>query len=244
MPEISLIIPCYNEAARFDVSAFENFLLDHDQVVFCFVNDGSKDGTAQLLNDLSKRYSGSVLVKHLEKNCGKAEAVRLGMMDCFQKNTSAFIGFWDADLSTPLNELDRLKARMDSNPQCMMAVGSRLKRMGAEIERRPVRHIMGRIFSTFASMILGLPVYDSQCGAKLFRKESIKILFEEKFITRWLFDLELFARLRNHFGRDLVSGHIEEVPVLRWKDVAGSKIGWMDFIKVPVQLWKIHKAYN
>src|SRR5438132_292008 len=78
------------------------------------------------------------------------------------------IGYWDADLSTPLDQVDRLLAALRDDPQCRLAMGSRVKRLGADIMRRPSRHILGRIFATFASGILGFGVYDSQCGAKLF----------------------------------------------------------------------------
>jgi dolichyl-phosphate beta-glucosyltransferase len=105
------------------------------------------------------------------------------------------------------------------------------------------RHIMGRIFATCASAILGFEVYDSQCGAKLLRVEMAPVLFGDPFLTRWLFDLEMLVRLRNKVGMSAID-ITREVPLGRWEEVGGSKLGLSDMINVPLELLKIRAHYN
>jgi len=115
--------------------------------------------------------------------------------------------------------------------------------LGAQVKRKNSRHYLGRIFATVASKILKLPVYDTQCGAKLYKKNIVLQLFEEQFITKWLFDVELLARYINLFGRGNAIEKIYEFPVFRWEDVGASRLKIIDFIKAPLELWKINKKY-
>src|SRR5712692_6647932 len=123
-------------------------------------------------------------------------------------------------------------------------MGSRVKRLGSDIERNAARHYLGRIFSTFASQVLRLPVYDSQCGAKVFRSELTGVLFGDRFITRWLFDVEMLARLRNHLGRDVLLEAAIEVPLTAWREMGGAKLRMTDLIRVPFDLLKILSHYD
>src|SRR5262249_31669723 len=128
--------------------------------------------------------------------------------------------------------------------QYVLSLGSRVKRLGSEIERNEARHYLGRIFSTAASRLLDLPVYDSQCGAKIFRTEVSAVLFGEPFVTRWLFDVEMLARLRNHIGRDGVLKRVIEVPLTAWREVGGSKLRLSSMLDVPIELLKIRARYR
>ncbi len=153
------------------------------------------------------------------------------------------LGYLDADLSTPLSEVDRLLAVLTDDSGCRLAMGSRVKRLGAEIDRRVIRHVLGRIFAAFATGILGFPVYDSQCGAKLFRRETVEVFFGAPFLTRWLFDLEMLARLRNQVGVAAMDT-AREVPLARWTEVGGSKLRLREMIQVPLELLQIRAHYN
>jgi dolichyl-phosphate beta-glucosyltransferase len=242
LQKVCIIIPCFNESTRLSLGEFENFISRYGQVDFLFVNDGSTDGTLKMILDFSAGQTGRVSVLDCKKNQGKAEAVRLGINHAALNGQYHYFGFWDADLATPLTEIAEFVADADLFSKRMI-IGSRMKRLGAKIERKKSRHLLGRIFSTMASLILRLPVYDSQCGAKIFKKDVL-VIFQERFITRWLFDIELLARYRNVFGIEAALGDILERPVTAWIEKGGSKLHFTHMLKVPLELLRIHLLYN
>jgi dolichyl-phosphate beta-glucosyltransferase len=242
MQKAAIVIPCYDEAARLNIEVFAQYLSSKPHIDLLFVNDGSKDDTLGVLSKLKGMNPAQIDILDLEKNCGKAEAVRLGLKLSFEKDSYTYIGFWDADLATPLEEIDHLlNFSNEGNKKIVMA--SRMKRMGANVERKASRHIFGRIFSTFASVILKLPVYDTQCGAKLFHATT-RDLFNEQFVTKWLFDIEILARFRNKFGVPATLNTVIEVPLNTWKEIGGSKLKLKHLLKVPFELLKIRNKYN
>jgi dolichyl-phosphate beta-glucosyltransferase len=243
MQEVCVVVPCFNEEHRLRRDDFLSFVASHPGASLCFVDDGSRDGTFSVLERLRAQCPERILVQRMPQNSGKAEAVRTGILQTAATRRWPFVGYWDADLSTPLAEVDRLLEVIRADPQCPIVLGSRVKRLGAHIERRLARHIFGRVFATFASAILGVEVYDSQCGAKLLRAEYAAVLFGDPFLTRWLFDLELLVRLRNARGEAAVDA-IHEVPLARWQEVGGSKLGLSDMITVPLELLRIRAHYN
>ena len=243
MRGVCLVVPCYNEARRLRGDAFLDFVRSRADVSIAFVDDGSADRTLRTLEELSAQDKDHLLVRSLAENRGKAEAVRQGVLHAASLGRFGFIGYWDADLSTPLTELDRLLAALDRHPDCHLALGSRVKRLGSSIERNATRHYLGRIFCTVASQLLDLPVYDSQCGAKIFRAELADTLFADPFVTRWLFDVELLVRLRNHFGPEGFLGAAIEVPLNAWHEVSGSKLNLAHMARVPVELLRIRSRY-
>lgn len=242
MQKAGIIIPCYEEASRLNSDAFVNYLSVSPHVSFLFVNDGSKDDTLNILLKLKEKSPTQIDVLDLEKNCGKAEAVRQGMLKFYASGNYEYVGFWDADLATPLAEIDHL-LQFNNNGQKRIVMASRMKRMGAAVERKTSRHIFGRVFSTFASVILKLPVYDTQCGAKLFHSSTAD-LFNQAFVTKWLFDIELLARFRNKFGIEVTLNEIVEVPINSWKEIGGSKLKLKHLLKVPFELLRIRNKYN
>ena len=244
MQEVCLVIPCYNEERRLKGGDLLAFLKAHKSSAVCLVNDGSSDGTAHALEGLREQNSAQILVLSLARNGGKAEAVRQGVLLASSTRRFAVVGYWDADLSTPLGELEGILGVLKVNPVCQLAIGSRVKRLGSDIKRRAVRHVLGRIFSTFSSALLQLPVYDSQCGAKVFRSDLAEVLFRDPFVSKWIFDVEILARLRNHLGKDRALDAVIEVPLKAWKDVAGSKLGLLQMLKVPIDLLKIRSHYG
>lgn len=157
------------------------------------------------------------------------------------------MGFWDADLATPLLAMDEFRRRFQDGPQLEIVMGSRVQLLGTRIERSARRHYLSRVAATAVSMVLGVPVYDTQCGAKLFRATPlVRRLFAEPFFTRWLFDVEILARWLSETAHDPADiGHyIVEVPLQKWSNVGGSKLRPMDFVQAPYDLWRIHRRYG
>jgi len=243
MPDFCLVIPCYNEEHRLPGATLLAFLDARDDATLCLVDDGSSDGTLAALHALRDQRPDRILVHAVSPNGGKAEAVRAGARHVASIGAWPIIGYWDADLSTPLAEVDRLLAVLTRDSRCWLVMGSRVKLLGSRIDRRVVRHVLGRIFAACASGILGFPVYDSQCGAKLFRRDVADVFFRDPFLTRWLFDLEMLARLRNHGGASAID-HAREVPLESWTEVGGSKLRVREMLQVPLELLQIRQRYN
>ena len=242
-----IVVPCFNEERRLKTDEFLAYAAAHDDVRLLFVDDGSTDGTRGVLEGMRQRSDGRVDVLVLEKNGGKAEAVRHGVLHAATGGPASF-GFWDADLSTPLDEILPFVALLEERPELMVVMGSRVKLLGRDIERKTMRHYLGRIFATCASMVLGLPVYDTQCGAKLFRNtRGTRWAFRAPFLSRWLFDVELLARL-GLLGkrRPAYDTHrcVYERPLTTWRDVAGSKIKLTDWLKAAGELARIGCRYR
>jgi len=239
MQKICFVVPCYNEALRLPTNDFFDFSIQNDGVDFCFVNDGSTDNTLSVLEELKYRNSKQIFILDLKENGGKAEAVRQGVLFTCGSDQYSHIGFLDADLATPLSQIPLFINIKEKS----FVLGSRIRRLGSKIERTPTRHYLGRIFSTCASVILKLPVYDTQCGAKLLKKDLAVQIFEDKFITKWLFDIELLARTIGVFGRGEAMERIYEVPLTAWEEKAGSKLKLKHLLKVPMELFKISRRY-
>lgn len=242
MSKTIIIIPCYNEARRLPSERILSFLEQNADVCLCLVNDGSTDATQEVIEDLAARCSGQIDTLHLDRNSGKAEAVRQGMLKHMKDEAAQWIGYWDADLAAPLEEVNHLLRHADASVKLLMCC--RLKRLGATVSRHVCRHILGRVMATFISRVLKLPVYDTQCGAKLIRREEIEHLFTEKFTTKWLFDVELIARMKKKYSSDTIEQCLFEVPLYKWEDVPGSKLKPRHMFFLLVEIVRIHWEYN
>lgn len=247
MPRLALVVPSFNEQDRLDTDAFLSWIQAHPDDELVFVDDGSTDDTLDVLRDLEAAAGGGVRVVALEHNGGKAEAVRRGVRDALARQPD-FFGYWDADLSTPLEEADVLLGLLDRHPDVLLAMGSRVKLLGREIHRSALRHYVGRVFATCASLTLDLAVYDTQCGAKIARSTSAtRWVFRRPFLSRWLFDVEILARLgllaRRREALDLETSVLEH-PLPVWRDVGGSKVGLLDFGTAAVDLLRIAVRYR
>jgi glycosyltransferase involved in cell wall biosynthesis len=245
-PRTVIVIPCYNEAARLNLEAFYTAIHDYPDLQFLFVDDGSKDGTDSVLQQMVAREPGRFDWLKLSRNQGKAEAVRQGLQHAFGTNAE-FVGFLDADLATPIAELCALQAPF-RDPQVLMVLASRVALLGRQIERSAWRHYTGRAFATLASLVLDLRVYDTQCGAKLFRNTpATRKVFEHSFMSPWAFDVEILARLRR-LERERrippVTQVVVEVPLQRWTDVRGSKISFADSVVATLQLLRMWWHYR
>ena len=238
-----IIIPCYNEGKRLNVDAFINFITTHEQYHLCFVNDGSKDNTMEVLENIQNNAPSKVSIVDIKKNSGKAAAVRYGSRYLFNRKDIDYIGFIDADLSTDFEDFKSLTDTLDKNKDLMLVYGSRGKGDG-NIKRNFMRCVFSKIVKTIVFMILGLPIEDTQCGAKVFRRNAIPIAYEKSFLTRWLFDVEIFLRLKKHFSSSNIMDKMYEQPLKRWIHVDDSKLGMKDAIQIPVKLLQIWMSYN
>ena len=242
-PRVIIVVPCYNEAQRLPVDTFRGFLLE-SQVTFVLVDDGSRDQTINRLNEIQAGFEDRVLIHQQPRNGGKAEAVRAGMNVAFELNPG-FVGFWDADLATPLEAIPRFMKVFEDRPGLDMVFGSRVKLLGRDVERRAARHYLGRIFATVVSILLGLAIYDTQCGAKIFRVTSeTRRLTERPFLSRWTFDVEMLARYISLLGPVQAAARIYEYPLESWRDVAGSKVKPFDFVVALRDVARIWRAYR
>lgn len=239
---LTLVVPCFNEEKRLPLDAFRQFTMNGVQLDFLFVNDGSSDGTARVLETLRGDKPSQVAVLTLEKNSGKAEAVRRGMMAAMEGKPD-IAGFWDADLATPLNELPLFVDVFKARPEIRMVFGSRVRLLGHNVTRKPARHYIGRFGSTLISQSLGVQMYDVQCGAKLYRvDDTLRDIFSTPFVSKWIFDAEIIARFVKRRGRERAVREMYELPIREWRDVHGSKVRSRDFVKALRDLWKIHRA--
>ena len=244
---IGVVVPCYNEERRLDVPAFAQFLgstaLD---VRLLFVDDGSTDGTAHRIASIIDLAPERASILRLERNCGKAEAVRQGMNRLAAQNEDV-VGFWDADLATPLEAMTALAHVLDRRPDVEWVFGARVALLGRHIERKPLRHYLGRVFATLAAVTLSLKVYDTQCGAKLFRASpALQLVLAEPFISRWIFEIEMIARLGASQHSHGLRAHdcIYEMPLLAWRDIRGSKVKPTDFFRATLELARIRLRYG
>ncbi len=238
--ETVIVVPCFNEAARLDLAAFAAFLEYTESVSLLMVDDGSTDGTPLVLERLRLRHPQRVSVLRLGTNAGKAEAVRRGVRLAL-RHAPAMVGYWDADLATPLEATLGFRDLLMARPELSLVMGSRVALLGRQIRRSWKRHVLGRVFATLTSWVLGLPVYDTQCGAKLFRvTPQVANLFRRPFRTRWVFDVEILARLAASGARDTTY----EFPLECWQDVAGSRLRPSDFLVAGWDLAAIYWCYS
>jgi dolichyl-phosphate beta-glucosyltransferase len=242
----AIVVPCYNEALRLKTAEFLAYARACPDIVFLLVDDGSRDATWSVLERLRDegRPAFHILRKH--PNGGKAEAVRDGMNYALEHLHPELVGFWDADLATPLEAIGDLRCVLLRQPGIDMVFGSRVKLLGRHVERRPIRHYLGRIFATVVSTMLRLPIYDTQCGAKIFRvTPQLPQVLAEPFVSKWVFDVELIARFirLNHGDPSAVAARIYEFPLNVWQDVAGSKVRSSDFLKAFRDVLRIYRRY-
>ena len=103
---------------------------------------------------------------------------------------------------------------------------------------------MGRVFATIASILLNLVVYDTQCGLKIFRKETAQKVFQNPFLSRWLFDIEIIERLKLIYNQKDLLGIMKEIPLDDWVEKGNSKVKLSELILIPYQLVRIGYSYR
>lgn len=248
MHKTIIVIPCFNEERRIDLINLKH-LLEDQNIQLLFVDDGSTDGTAAVISEFCASHKEQTYFMSLAQNSGKGEAVRQGLLRALAEGGEV-VGFLDADLATPAGEMRRLIETINhhlSHPDVL--IGARVRLLGRQIERSAKRHFLGRIFATCSSLILDLQVYDTQCGAKLFRRNpSLFAALSQPFASRWIFDVELLGRLL--IGRPgtppLAREAFLEEPLQTWRDVKGSKLGPTAMLRAALDLLRVRrrlKAY-
>lgn len=240
---VGVAIPCYNEELRIKKAEFFSYIDQNPGYHLCFVNDGSTDNTLEVLQKLATDRPDNISVYDCEVNGGKAEAVRLGMLHLAQDTEFNYVGFLDADLSTDLADFDGLVQTL-AKSDFKMVNGSRIARMGADIHKDGARQIISKTINLIIRKILGMPFQDTQCGAKVMTPQIAKLVFEQKFLTRWLFDVEIFMRLKKKFGLDKSISMLCEQPLKRWVHEDGSKLSMKDSVKILGQLMQIAVSYR
>jgi CheY-like chemotaxis protein len=240
---VGVVIPCYNEEERLLSKEFTDYINKNSGYHLCFVNDGSKDKTLEVLKNLQKGREDFITVYDCEKNGGKAEAVRQGMRFMAKKEDLDYIGFLDADLSTDLADFDDLVKTIETS-EFKIVSGSRIARMGANITKESARKIISMTINLIIRKILKMDFKDTQCGAKIFSKDVIEIAFAEKFVTQWIFDVEIFKRMSQHFGLNQAKAMLCEQPLKRWIHADGSKLSMKDSVKIVGQLGQIAWVYR
>jgi glycosyltransferase involved in cell wall biosynthesis len=236
-----IVVPCYNEAARWRESYWHE-ILEVTGAQFIFVNDGSSDATLECIERICDNQR--VYLLNLPRNSGKAEAVRLGMLDAVSRSAQGakIVGFLDADGAFGAEDIQR----MISLSQVILADGyealwsSRVALSGRQVSRSMSRHYIGRVIATYLSRsVPGLP-YDSQSGFKLFKdSQTLRECIDSPFRTRWLFDVELLSRWRDNSGNSLI---LWEEPVMEWRDIPGSKIRGTELARIAREVLTVSRS--
>lgn len=216
LPELSIIIPAYNEELRLpstlgQIAAYVRASGRETEILV--VDDGSNDRTPALAESFRNNFPALRVLSN-GVNRGKGFSVRHGMLEA----RSRFVLFTDADLSAPIEEADKLLAALEAHD---VAIGSRALDRRLIFERQSrFREIAGIIFNTVVRLCLRLPFVDTQCGFKAFRREPCRIIFEQQRIERFGFDPELLYLARRHGLR------AAEIPV-RWGHSPATKVSML-----------------
>lgn len=247
--KIAVVIPCYNEAQRLALDAFLEFARQTDDFRLIFVDDGSKDETISLLCGAMAALPDKVDALIMKENGGKAEAVRQGLKFA-AKRGHKYIAFLDADLATPIDAVLDFASVAQRMPEIDVVFGSRKGGLGHRVYREFHRKIISKVCATLGRLATGLPISDTQCGAKLFRNTpAFWRALENPFSAGWLFDVELFLRISDPDKKK--RNRFFEYPVIEWTEIPGSKIKSSDIIQsgfkmlgLIVNQWKIREQYS
>ena len=241
MAELLLIIPFYNESFRISKQEYIDMFEKYSEIDFLLVDDASTDNTLQILEQFSNPFSNVHFLQN-PKNLGKAESIRQGVLQ-FNASKYEYLGYLDADLATPVDEMTNLFQFITKNNRFLFVMGSRIKLIGNNVQRSLVRHYFGRIFATIISQfILKTPIYDTQCGAKIIANDLAIELFKNPFKTKWLFDVELLLRFKKIDSEYFKK--VAEIPLNTWVEKGNSKIRFKDMIGFPLQLLHIYFHYD
>ncbi|MFV0176804.1 glycosyltransferase [Empedobacter falsenii] len=237
MSKIVIIIPCYNEEVRLNIDYIKQIVTDTDLQIY-FANDGSTDNTFSLIESICKQLPNCFYI-NFSQNEGKAMTIYKSIKLLTARNEFDYIGYFDADFSTPPNQLINIVEYLKNN-DVGFVFASRIKKLNSKIIRKTYRHFIGRSILTIINFKHKLGIYDTQCGCKIFSKEIIDIGFKDTFKTTWLFDVEVFIRLKK--SKLLAKGI--EYPIEEWRDIEGSKLKLNHFAKIFKEIITLYTKYN
>ncbi|TQI71555.1 glycosyl transferase family 2 [Gramella sp. Hel_I_59] len=238
--EIALFIPCYNEEERLNIKAFQLFIKETSvKMDFYFIDDGSLDNTADIISNNLIDKENVQLIK-LDRNRGKGNALRVGMLQSLLRNYE-FYAFIDADLDVPLDQVCLLHKELIKSSG-LIAISKRNLKSNFDIFN--LRSIASLCMVNLANRIIGFEnkIKDTQCGCKMLHREIVEICFKDEFISEWLFDIEIFLRLKKE-----VKGareRIFEVKLHILNKNGRSKFRFRQNFKIAHQLYRINKFYN
>ena len=190
---------------------------------------------------MKERFPERVDVISYNKNRGKAEAVRRGILKCLNNNNFKKIGFLDADLSISLNDALLLFDLTEDGVE--FSFYSRISDGSNMIKSQFHRKMIGKLIRTIINKLFLIDYYDTQCGCKIFSKRLAYQLFQKNFISTWLFDVEIFCRLFSIFDKKQYNMKVLEKPVIKWIDGGNSKVKFSYFFKMWVDFYKIYQQY-
>lgn len=211
---LSVVIPCYNEAGR--LGPLLDLIRSRPDLgwQWVFVDDGSRDRTAAMVQELAAEPGLDVVLVRHERNQGKGAAIRTG----FRRADRELVGYVDADLAaSPLEFLPFLDGEAVRSGRELL-VGIRLLTEEKKVERTFFRHFIGRIYQTYVSNLTGLTVYDTQCGFKLLATDRAKAIADEMRCDGFAFDVELILLARDRHGM-----RIREEPI-HWREQGDSRV--------------------
>ncbi len=228
---LSIVVPAYNEAARLPatlekiIAYLRSRPIEFHEILV--VDDGSRDGTAAVAEGLAVEHPELKVLRN-PGNRGKGYSVRHGMLEA----RGEWVLFTDADLSAPIEELDRLAAAV-TRERAQAAIGSRgIDSSMIGVHQPGFREAAGRFFNLVTRVFTGLPFKDTQCGFKLFHRDAVQRIFSRQRLERFGFDVEILFIAR-------VQGiRVGEVPV-RWDHVEGSKVGLLSGFNGFVDIWRV-----
>ncbi len=235
MPSLSLVIPAYNESHRLPSTfrSIATYLSDapFEQAELLVVDDGSIDRTAECARrgeHILEEVGAALRVLPNPGNRGKGYSIRRGMREAQHE----WVLFSDADLSAPIEELDKLLQAATTGGH-QVAIGSRaLDRSLIGVHQPQYRELSGRVFNSWVRLLTGLNIADTQCGFKLFSRPAAREIAAKQRLERFGFDVEQLYLARK------LGFTIAEVPV-RWNNAAGSSVGWRDGLSAFADVCKV-----
>ncbi|NER12765.1 glycosyltransferase [Leptobacterium flavescens] len=236
-----IVVPCYNESSRLSKASFKEFINSHKDYHFCFVNDGSKDNTLDLLKQLKEECSNEISILNFPEKRGKSSAILEGIQFLYSVPSFEQIGFLDADLSVSFDEYKEMNQLLECNTSYSIIFGSRERNS----ERGFFRDFVSQIGKRIIRFTFRLPFQEARCKAKIFRRDAIPVVFHKEFVSKWLFNVEIFVRFINNYqlGYRPVR-RILEYELKHRKGFKEPRLNLIDFILVPRDVFKIYFGYH
>lgn len=240
MATIALFIPCYNEAKRLNVSAFNEFIHSHLGFIdFYFIDDGSQDNTSEII-EKNLLIPNSSFIISTGKNLGKGNALILGISQV-DTDKYDYVAFIDSDGDIPLDQVLKLYEQIKQE-DAQFAISNR--NFFNDFQFYSLRSYTSVLMVYLANVLIGYEVglKDTQCGCKMFRANLVQYCFKKNFVSEWLFDIEMFIRFKQQFTDSRPS--IVEVPIKSTLNTKKSRSKLFSIHKILHQLYQIKCNYR